>query len=98
MRAGFDLPRMAVEIAMGAEPALGARPVRPVRYVWATGETRGGLESLRQGDARGAARAFGDIAGALLLPRWMLDPGDPRAIVDTVRGGALRSRERRAAR
>lgn len=97
LRAGFDLPRMAVEIAMDGEPRLGGR-VRPVRYVWLSGELQEGVRALGRGDLAGAARALGDVAGAAALPGRMLDPTDPRVLWDDLRGGIARARARRAAR
>ena len=97
LRAGFDLPRLAVEFAMGGEPRV-ERRVRPVRYVWLTGELRERVRALARADAAGAARALGDVAGAALLPRRVLDPSDPRVLADTAAGALARARARRAAR
>ena len=96
LRAGFDLPRMAVDVAMGGEPRLEGR-VRPVRYVWLTGELQEGIRAIARGDAADAARALGDVAGAALLPRRVLDPTDPRVVADILAGALARARARRTA-
>ena len=62
--AGLDMPRLAVEAALGHEPPPQAAALRPVRYVWLEGE----MISLRDtlAGARSGRSAAG-IAGSLLL-------------------------------
>lgn len=78
MAAGLDLPRLAVEVALG-RATLG--PVRPrtVRYVWLSAEVRALALALggRQEVGRPGAIAR-DIAYAALHPRGVLDPFDGR--------------------
>ena len=90
MAAGMDTPALAVAIALGDPPLEIA--VRTVRYVWLGGELQGIREDLRAGRARDALRGAGEVLGAAVLPRRVLDPSDPRALLDGLRGLARRRR------
>ncbi len=72
---GFDLPRRAVEAALGVDsPAPPAWT--PIRYVWLDGELEALRDALRGRDVgESAARVAGRIAAALALPGRMTDPG-----------------------
>ncbi len=88
---GLDVPALAVAIALGDPVDIGR--VRPVRYVWLAGELRGIGEDLRAGQGRAALRGAGEILGAAVLPGRVLDPSDPRALIDELRGFARRRSE-----
>lgn len=72
---GFDLPRRAVEAALGVDSP--ARPAcTPIRYVWLEGELEALRDALRGRDVgESAARVAGRIAAAVALPGRMTDPG-----------------------
>src|SRR5262245_49711136 len=89
MAAGMDTPALAVAIALGHAP-LDIGPIRPARYVWLGGELKGIGEDLRAGRARAALRGAGEVLGAALLPRRVLDPSEPRVLLDGLRGVTLR--------
>ncbi len=91
MAAGMDTPALAVAIAQG-DPRLDIGSIRPARYVWLAGELQGIREDLRAGRARDAVRGAGEVIGAAVLPRRVLDPSDPRALLDGLRGFASRRR------
>jgi hypothetical protein len=75
IRSGLDIPRRAVEAALGLPSADGARWT-PTRYVWLDGELGALRDAVR---ARGAGesplRVAGRMAAAALLPGRMTDPG-----------------------
>jgi biotin carboxylase len=88
IRAGFDLPRLAVGIALGTGGAEPPRFTRPVTYAWLVGVLRelphaarahdGGLPAMRL--AAGLARALVSRS-AVLDP---LEPFDPPRYADLV--------------
>jgi predicted ATP-grasp superfamily ATP-dependent carboligase len=78
MLAGLDMPRLAVEVALG-------QPVEPVvarshaRYVWLEGELRNLRDRRRRGDSlRRRAEILVEIALGLVLPRRVVDEIMPR--------------------
>lgn len=99
IRAGFDLPRDAVNIALG-RTAAPERTRRPITYVRLDGELGSAIAALRgdQDDA-GAGELFGRVAKGLLAPGWMLDPSplDP-FLLGTLAARRLRSLAGRARR
>lgn len=105
MRAGLDLPRLAVEQALGLPATVPTRH-RPVRYVWLGGEARHLLGGGPPSTARPSAVTFArELTLAALLPRRILDPvslADPLVFVASVRrvssAVAQRLRRRRAGR
>ena len=75
MLAGLDMPRLAVEVALGRDAALGSVRVRQnVRYVWLHGELRNLANRVRE---RQPFRRLWEIASEILLaalsPRRVLD-------------------------
>jgi ATP-grasp domain-containing protein len=105
MRAGLDLPRLAVEHALGL-PTVVPRRLKPVRYVWLGGEARQLLGSGPPSTAQPSATTFvRELVLATLLPRRILDPvslADPLVLVASVRRAVSalvgRLRRRRARR
>jgi predicted ATP-grasp superfamily ATP-dependent carboligase len=91
MAAGFDLPALSVAIALD-EPVPPVLRVRPSRYVWLAGEVQGVGEDLRAGRLRGALQGMADVIGTALLPGGVIDPSDPRALIDDLRGFTHRRR------
>jgi biotin carboxylase len=85
VRAGLDLPAMAVEIAQGREPRREVRRVRPLRYVSLSGELRAAAQAARGARLGAAARALGEVAAAAALPGRMLDPCDLATALDLAR-------------
>ena len=74
IRAGFDLPRDAVDVALG-RPAAPEAPRRPVTYVRLDGELGTAMASLRgQRDDASTLELFGRVGKGLVAPGWMLDP------------------------
>lgn len=107
IRAGLDMPRRAVEVALGRDP--GALPVtRPYVYLRLDGEI-GGIRDALRGRAPGesALRLTGDLMRGLIAPGRMVDPHplEPffvgRELALSVRrlahraGGAVQRRESR---
>jgi predicted ATP-grasp superfamily ATP-dependent carboligase len=75
--AGIDMPRLAVEIALGAKPALDPVRVRPLRVVQLSGEMDALRDALTGGPAGRSWRSIlGGIVGAAVLPRRRLTPFD----------------------
>ncbi|WP_217914664.1 hypothetical protein [Miltoncostaea marina] len=72
IRSGLDIPRLAVEEALGVP--LAAPRWRPTRYVWLDGELGALAAALRGGGAGAAARVAARIAAAALRPAAMTDP------------------------
>ncbi len=97
VRSGFDIPRRAVETALGIEPA-GPAPWTPTRYVWLDGELGALRDALRGRDVgESSARIAGRIAAAAALPGRVTDPGilDPWWLAERA-GRAARPLRRRA--
>jgi biotin carboxylase len=93
--AGLDVPRLAIEQALGLPVSLPPTPKNQIRYVWLGAEARLFLETLcgRDGEARPTGIAS-EILLAALLPRRILDPvslGDPLVLAASVgrAGGRL---------
>jgi len=75
MLAGLDMPRLAVEVALGRSADLGSVRIRQnVRYVWLHGELRNLANRVRE---RQPLRRVWEIASEILLaalsPRRVLD-------------------------
>jgi carbamoyl-phosphate synthase large subunit len=75
MLAGLDMPRLAVEVALGRDAALDSVRIRTsVRYVWLHGELRNLANRVRE---RQSLRRVWEIAAEILLaassPRRVLD-------------------------
>jgi predicted ATP-grasp superfamily ATP-dependent carboligase len=92
VRAGLDLPRMAVEIAQGREARRPVGPVRPLRYVSLSGELRAAAQAAHGGRLGTAARAVAEVAAAAALPGRMLDPCDLGTALDLARARRARGR------
>lgn len=97
--AGLDMPRLAVELALGRAPALKGLRIRPVRLVQLPGElaamrsTLGGVPT-----GRSVARIGAGIGLAAVLPGRVLDPFDPTDPLPTLAAlAALRRRPGRVA-
>jgi carbamoyl-phosphate synthase large subunit len=76
--AGLDMPRLAVELALGLDPPIEPVRIRPLRIVQLPGEVEALREAVgRRHAERSALRILGGIAGAALLPRRRLTPFDP---------------------
>jgi carbamoyl-phosphate synthase large subunit len=85
--AGLDMPRLAVEIALGRETPARASSTRAIRYVWFPGE----LMALRDALGGGAVgRSKAAIVESLVLgalsPRRQLVPFDLRDPLPTIAG------------
>jgi carbamoyl-phosphate synthase large subunit len=87
MLAGLDMPRMAVEVALGGrvEPIV---PRAGVRYVWLEGELRNLRDRRRAGQPlRSRAEILAEIGLGLVLPGRAIDeiiPTDPRPTAATL--------------
>jgi carbamoyl-phosphate synthase large subunit len=87
MIAGLDMPRLAVEVALGGvvEPIV---PRADVRYVWLEGELRNLRDRHRVGEPlRRRVEIMAEIALALVLPGRVVDeimPADPRPTFATL--------------
>lgn len=91
MRSGLDMPRRAVEVALGA-PAHPAGPCRPTTYVRLDGELGATTDALRgRGEGDPARRAFGHVASALTSRDAIVDPFpfDPFWLANLAGGCAL---------
>jgi carbamoyl-phosphate synthase large subunit len=76
--AGLDLPRLAVEVALGREWLPQVRQ-RPVRYVWFTAEVRAlGRALARRSGADRPLPIARDLLRAAFTRDAVLDPGDVR--------------------
>lgn len=74
IRSGLDMPRRAVEVALGSDPAPPVR-CRPTTYVRVDGELSASIDALRGRSAGDSApRALGHLAKAALRRDGMLDP------------------------
>jgi len=83
--AGLDMPRLAVEIALGLDPPIEPVVVRPLRMVQLPGEVDALREAVgREGTARSAAAILGSMAKAAVLPRRRLTPFDPTDPLPTI--------------
>src|SRR5215475_16190685 len=85
--AGLDMPRLALEIALGRERLGEQSPGRQVRYVWFPGE----LKALRDRiGGQDVGRSGGAIMSSLVLgavsPRRRLVPFDVRDPAPTLAG------------
>jgi carbamoyl-phosphate synthase large subunit len=83
--AGLDMPRLAVEIALGRNPALEPVPVRPLHFVQLHLELaalRGAISGAPTG--RSAWTIAAGVALAAVLPGRMLYPLDPRDPLPTL--------------
>jgi len=100
IRAGFDVPRLAVDAALGRGSAPEDLAPRAVTYVRMDGEWGALMDELR---GRGTGERKGPLAGRLvrgaLAPGWMLDPSplDP-FLLSTMAGRRLLDVARRARR
>jgi carbamoyl-phosphate synthase large subunit len=75
IRAGFDVPRLAVDLALGRPLPAAGGPARPVTYVRLDGELGAALDELRgRGTGESPARLLARLARGALSPGWMLDP------------------------
>jgi len=75
IRAGFDLPRRAVDIALGRESAPEPGAARAVTYVRLDGELGALADRLaRRGSTEPARPLVGRLARGAASPGWMLDP------------------------
>jgi hypothetical protein len=100
IRAGFDIPRLAVDAALGRGAAPEEVVAPALTYVRMDGEWSALIDELR---GRGTGEPKGPLAGRLvrgaLAPGWMLDPSplDPFLLSTTV-GRRLLGVVRRARR
>jgi hypothetical protein len=108
IRAGFDVPRLAVDLALGRPLPAAGGPARPVTYVRLDGELGAALDELRgRGTGESPARLLARLARGALSPGWMLDPSplDPyllstlagRGLLGLARAARRRPRARRRA-
>jgi hypothetical protein len=74
IRSGLDMPRRAVEVALGV-PAPPQPPVRPTTYVRVDGEVAALAAALSgRGGGEPARRVAGRLLRAAVHPQGMLDP------------------------
>jgi carbamoyl-phosphate synthase large subunit len=75
IRNGLDVPRLAVDLALGRPPAPPARPRRPVAYLRLDGELAAAGDALA-GRLPGepAAVILARVAAAISSPAWLVDP------------------------
>jgi hypothetical protein len=74
IRAGFDLPRAAVDVALG-RPVPPPEPLREVTYVRLDGELGALADELRgRGTGESKAALAGRLARGAVARRWVLDP------------------------
>ena len=103
IRAGFDLPRIAVDIALGRHDPAPADVTRAITYVRLDGEFGAAVDEIRgRGTGESAAALLGRVAKGLATPGWMLDPSplDPyfigtlatRRLLSVARAGRRRLR------
>ena len=94
MLAGLDMPRLAVEVALGLGPELGSLALRPgVRYVWLHGELQTLLGRIERRESIPRIwEVTSDILLAGLSPRRVLDEF---VISDPLPAVALLAREMR---
>ena len=100
IRSGLDMPRRAVEVALGAEPAPPVR-CRPTTYVRVDGELSASMDALRgRGEGDSALRALGHLATAAIRRDGMLDPSpiDPFWLGGTLARMVCDQAKRRARR
>ena len=75
IRSGLDLPRLAVDIALGRHEPVTPLPTRTITYVRLDGELGSAVSALRgRGTGESARELFGRVAKGLVAPGWMLDP------------------------
>ena len=91
VRGGFDLPRLAVDIALGRPLPAETGPARPITYVRMDGELGAIVDELRgrgTGEARGPL--VSRLAKGVVAPGWMIDPSpfDP-FLLSTLAGRRL---------
>ena len=109
IRSGFDLPRLAVDIALGTAIPPEEQALRAITYVRLDGELGAGMDELHgRGTGESPRELLGRVAKGLVAPSWMLDPSplDPyflgtlagRRLLTTARAGRRRisSRHRSA--
>jgi len=103
IRSGFDLPRIAVDIALGRHDPVAVDPMRTITYVRLDGELGAAVDRIRgRGDGESAGALLGRVAKGLVAPGWMLDPSplDPyfvgtlatRRLLSVARAGRRRLR------
>ncbi|HTI35772.1 MAG TPA: hypothetical protein VL422_18995, partial [Miltoncostaea sp.] len=75
VRAGFDLPRAAVDVALGRPAPRVSPPARPVTYVRLDGEM-GALSDELHGRGTGESKSAlaGRLAQGVVRRDWVLDP------------------------
>jgi predicted ATP-grasp superfamily ATP-dependent carboligase len=74
IRSGLDMPRRAVEAALGL-PAAPAAPRREVRYARVDGEVMAAVDAVRgRGNGDRPHRVLGRLVGAALARDGMVDP------------------------
>lgn len=77
IRAGLDMPRLAVEAALGAELPSGAGPFPHLTYVRLAAETMHLLDGLRGRETSASVSQIArDVVGAAVLPKRILHPFD----------------------
>jgi predicted ATP-grasp superfamily ATP-dependent carboligase len=75
IRSGFDIPRLAVDIALGRPLPPADGPPRAVTYVRLDGELGAAIDVLRgHGTGQRPARLLGRLLRGAAAPGWMLDP------------------------
>lgn len=75
IRSGFDLPRLAVDIALGRPVPAGDPLTRSITYVRLDGELGAAVDEIRgRGTGESARELLGRIVKGLVAPGWMLDP------------------------
>lgn len=94
--AGLDMPRLAVELALGRDPAIEPVKVKPLKIVQLPGEVDALREAVARRDSeRSSRRILGGMVSAALLPHRRLTPFDLTDPLPTMAAIARLGRPRR---
>jgi carbamoyl-phosphate synthase large subunit len=88
--AGLDMPRLAVEVALGTASPVKPVTVRPVKIVQLPGEVEALRDALgHRAGGRSAVSVLGGMARAAVMPHQRLIPFDPTDPLPTLAALAL---------
>jgi carbamoyl-phosphate synthase large subunit len=100
IRSGFDIPRLAVDIALGRSIPAENGDARTITYVRMDGELGAMVDEFRgRGTGEGRGPLAARLAKGIAAPGWMIDPSpfDP-FLVSTLAGRSLLNAARAARR